>query len=409
MASVLDAIRDLANPQLVSQLANRLGEPEANVQRGFTTSVTAVLAALASNTNDSGLMQRVTDAAKRFASDPAASAAGIATAATADGSGSVLLDALLGGSGTAALSSAVAGASGLRLESAIALLGSSVPVALAWIGQRMRVEGLDASGLSAWLARERAAIVSVLPPSLGTLLGAGGLNIPKVELPNITIPSAASLPSMSPSRSWVPAAIVGLIAVLVIAFFTLRHKPAETVVAQNGSIATDTSAHMAAPAPAVVDSSAASGMAHETLPGGTELNVAPNGIEAQLIHFIKDSSAHVNDTTWFNFDRLLFETGSATLKPESDAQLRLVAQIFQAYPNVKARIGGYTDNTGNAAANLKLSESRAQNVKSELEKLGVASGRLDAKGYGDQHPVGDNSTADGRAANRRIALRVTAK
>jgi len=113
-------------------------------------------------------------------------------------------------------------------------------------------------------------------------------------------------------------------------------------------------------------------MVHESIPGGAELTVAPNGIEAHLIQFIKDSSARVNDTTWFNFDRLLFETGSATLKPESEAQLKSVAQMLQAYPNVKARVGGYTDNSGNAAANLKLSESRAQNVREELEKLGVS-------------------------------------
>ena len=285
----------------------------------------------------------------------------------------------------------------------------SAPVALAWLGQRARMEGLDASGLGAWLARERAALTSALPSGLGALLGASGVSMPKVDLPNISIPSAASLPSMSKSRNWVPAALVGLLAVLLIGYFTMRRKPAETVVAQNGAIATDSSVHAAAPAPAVADSAAASGMVHESIPGGTELTVAPNGIEAHLIQFIKDPAAKVNDTTWFDFDRLLFETGSATLKPESEAQLKSVAQILQAYPNVKARVGGYTDNSGNAAANMKLSEARAQNVRSELEKLGVESGRLDAKGYGAEHPVGDNSTADGRAANRRIALRVTAK
>jgi OOP family OmpA-OmpF porin len=413
MASILDAITGLVNPQLVSQVAARLGEPEANVERGMQTSATTVVAALANKAGDGNLMETVLDTAKRISTDPGVTASGAIGSGTAASEGASspatgLLSSLFGGGSTTAVSTAIAGASGLRPESASSLLSMSVPLVLGWLGQRARLEGLDASGFGAWLARERDALMSALPAGLGTLLGASGVSVPRVDIPKVSIPSAASMPSMSRSRNWVPAAIVGLLAVLLIGYFTMRHKPANTVVAQNGAVATDSSTHAAA-APAVVDSSAASGMVHESIPGGIELTVAPNGIEAHLIRFIKDPSARVNDTTWFNFDRLLFETGSATLKPESQAQLKSVAQILQAYPNVKARIGGYTDNSGNAAANLKLSEARAQNVRAELEKLGVARNRLDAKGYGAAHPVGDNATADGRAANRRIALRVTAK
>jgi outer membrane protein OmpA-like peptidoglycan-associated protein len=150
-------------------------------------------------------------------------------------------------------------------------------------------------------------------------------------------------------------------------------------------------------------------MVSETLPGGTTLTIPATGIESRLVTFIKDPAAKVSDTVWFEFDRLLFETGSATLKPESQDQLGLVAQILQAYPNVKARVGGYTDNVGNPSANVRLSQARATNVVQALEAKGVAAGRLDAKGYGAEHPVADNATEAGRAQNRRIALRVTAK
>ena len=414
MASIMETITGLVSPQLVSQVASGLHEPEASVRQGLQLSIPAIVAAVASKADDGNFMQTVLDEAKRVASDPVAAASSAlgnaqAGAESANSAGSGVLSTVLGGGTTTALATAVSRASGLRPESANRLVSISVPVVLAWLGQRARLEGLDASGLGAWLARERTALASALPAGLGSLFGMSGVSMPKVDIPNINIPSAASLPSMSSSRNWLPAALIALIAVVLIGYFALRHKPADTVVAQNGAIATDSSAHSAAPAPATADSSTASGMIRESLPGGAELNVAPNGIEAHLIRFIKDSSAHVNDTTWFNFDRLLFETGSATLKPESEAQLKSVAQILEAYPNVKARIGGYTDNSGNAAANMKLSEARAQNVRSELEKLGIASGRLDAKGYGAEHPVGDNSTAEGRAANRRIALRVTAK
>jgi outer membrane protein OmpA-like peptidoglycan-associated protein len=117
----------------------------------------------------------------------------------------------------------------------------------------------------------------------------------------------------------------------------------------------------------------------------------------------------VDDTTWFNFDRLLFDTGQATLQPSSEEQLNNIAEILKAYPNVHMKLGGYTDNTGDPAANKVLSEARAKNVMDALVAKGVDTSRLESEGYGDQHPVGDNSTEEGRAQNRRIALRVTQK
>ncbi|RYC69926.1 MULTISPECIES: sodium-translocating pyrophosphatase [Spirosoma] len=146
-----------------------------------------------------------------------------------------------------------------------------------------------------------------------------------------------------------------------------------------------------------------------TLDGGVLLTgVDVDGIEASLLNFIK-SDKPVDKTTWFDFDRLTFETGSATLKPESQEQLKNIAEILKAYPNVSVKLGGYTDNTGNADANLKLSGDRAQSVKKELTALGIAADRLESEGYGQEHPVASNDTEEGRAQNRRISIRVTKK
>ncbi|MGF7216084.1 K(+)-stimulated pyrophosphate-energized sodium pump [Spirosoma lacussanchae] len=146
-----------------------------------------------------------------------------------------------------------------------------------------------------------------------------------------------------------------------------------------------------------------------TLDGGVLLTgVDVDGIEASLLNFIK-SDKPIDKTTWFDFDRLTFETGSATLKPESQEQLKNIAEILKAYPNVSVKLGGYTDNTGNADANLKLSGDRAQSVKKELTALGIAADRLESEGYGQEHPVASNDTEEGRAQNRRISIRVTKK
>ena len=140
-----------------------------------------------------------------------------------------------------------------------------------------------------------------------------------------------------------------------------------------------------------------------------ELNIPQLGIENRLIEFIEDSSRPVDTTTWFDFDRLLFDTGKATLQPSSQEQLGNIAAILKAYPKVKVKIGGYTDNVGSKESNLKLSQDRATNVMKELIRLGIDPSRMEAEGYGEEHPVADNATEEGRAQNRRISLRVTAK
>ena len=74
---------------------------------------------------------------------------------------------------------------------------------------------------------------------------------------------------------------------------------------------------------------------------------------------------------------------------------------------MRIKIGGYTDNSGDAATNLRLSQARAETVLNELRTMGIAASRLEAEGYGQAHPVADNATPEGRATNRRVALRLT--
>jgi K(+)-stimulated pyrophosphate-energized sodium pump len=147
----------------------------------------------------------------------------------------------------------------------------------------------------------------------------------------------------------------------------------------------------------------------KALASGVTLNIPENGIENNLLQFIEDKSKAIDKTTWFDFDRLTFETGKSSLKPESAEQLKNIAEILKAFPEVNVKVGGYTDNTGDANANLKLSGDRAAAVKSELIKLGIDDARLESEGYGIEHPIASNDTEEGRASNRRTSVRVTKK
>jgi outer membrane protein OmpA-like peptidoglycan-associated protein len=133
-----------------------------------------------------------------------------------------------------------------------------------------------------------------------------------------------------------------------------------------------------------------------------------------MYNFIQDPTAAVaSNAVWFNFDDLLFESGKSSLKNNSIGQLNNLGELLKAYPNVKIKLGGYTDNTGDSAKNVKLSDQRARTVYNQLLNKGVSkSSFAEAKpyeGFGPQFAVADNTTEEGRAQNRRIAVSIRAK
>lgn len=148
------------------------------------------------------------------------------------------------------------------------------------------------------------------------------------------------------------------------------------------------------------------------LPDSSTFNAGANSSESKLLQFL--SSGATVDTVdktqgWISLDRFYFENGKSTITKESQTQLKNIAAILKAYPNASLKIGGYTDNSGNAQANLALSTSRANAAKNALVALGIAANRLQAEGYGQEHAIADNNTSEGKARNRRVDIRVIKK
>ena len=103
---------------------------------------------------------------------------------------------------------------------------------------------------------------------------------------------------------------------------------------------------------------------------------------------------------------VFFDTKKTTLKPESITELDNVVRLMNENPNMKILISGYTDNVGKPEDNLALSKGRAVGVINYLISKGINNNRLSFKGFGETNPVGDNSTEQGRALNRRTELSV---
>ena len=110
----------------------------------------------------------------------------------------------------------------------------------------------------------------------------------------------------------------------------------------------------------------------------------------------------IAETGKFVTNNILFETGKATLKPESMSEIQKVADYMKKNPSVRFEVQGHTDNQGSDAVNDPLSQQRAEAVVKALEGMGVDGFNLRAVGKGSHEPVADNKTDAGRAKNRRV-------
>lgn len=147
---------------------------------------------------------------------------------------------------------------------------------------------------------------------------------------------------------------------------------------------------------------------------GITLKAHADGLEDRMATYLK-SGAYATATedglkeTWYNFDQVNFKMGSADqLEAGSETQIQNLAKILKAYPDVKIKIGGYTDKTGDEAGNVKLSQARANFIKTALGGLGVSKQVVSAEGYGSKFATvaADASDAE-RAIDRKMAVRFT--
>jgi outer membrane protein OmpA-like peptidoglycan-associated protein len=117
-----------------------------------------------------------------------------------------------------------------------------------------------------------------------------------------------------------------------------------------------------------------------------------------------DALAAAIDKDGFVSVSIEFEFASASVKPESAGSIDAIAAMLAGRPTLALIVEGHTDDVGAADANKKLSQARAEAVVAAIVRKGIGRPRLDPMGYGEERPVADNKTEEGRAKNRRVTL-----
>jgi outer membrane protein OmpA-like peptidoglycan-associated protein len=398
--NLLDSIKGLITPSLISSAATSLGENSGGITKALEGAVPALL---------SGVINKSTsDSSGIF--DLAKKAAGSGVLDNLTGSlsggnsnlmnmGTSLLSGIFGGK-TNMLSSLISSFAGIKPSSGSSLLASLAPIALGVIGKHALSSGMDARGLGNFLSSQKDAVNKAMPSGL-SLSSLYADSTPRV--PSVPEPPTSGLPK------WVlPLLLVVVGAALLFYLFRSCNVP------KTDNMATDTTA-MVAPSPDTAEvATPPPATGRESLkvelPNGTTLDAYKGGIEDQLVAFLKDDDAKVSKDKWFDFDNLNFNTGTAEITAESQAQINNIAAILKAFPKVIIKIGGYTDKTGDEAGNMKLSKARADAVKKALATAEVGKQVTDAEGYGSEFAkaAADAPESD-RVHDRRVSVSVREK
>jgi OmpA-OmpF porin, OOP family len=180
------------------------------------------------------------------------------------------------------------------------------------------------------------------------------------------------------STTWWPLLLLLALALGLILYTLLRGKPA------------------AAPA-------AAAALEQVQLCGGDTLSLMRGSFNYNLAHYLADgNNAELPKT--FIFDNLNFDSDTTNLTPPSRQTVNDLVTIMKSCPSAQVQLVGYTDNTGDPANNLTLSQNRAIAIRDMLAAGGISADRMSTAGYGQDKPIAPNDTEEGRARNRRTEL-----
>lgn len=422
--NIIDLIKGQLGPALVSQAASQLGESESGISKAISGLLPAVVGGMANNADKPEVLDAITGAAS----------SGMLGNLLGGATGNSLISSVLSsifGDKIGALVNSISAFSGVSNSSSSSLLSMVTGAALGSIGKYAADNNIGASGITSLLHDQKGVVSSLLPAGLSLAsLGLGNAfgdhdphkvkvtsyDEPKVEVNRGGETHVTSTPNNNNEGGSIWKWLLPLLLLALAAWFLWKqcNKPADQTVVTSDSTAvvSDTANTMMNNDSAMVTGSKE--MTDIDL-NGKPLKGYANGLEASMINFLKSDGyknaaddAALRDT-WYNFDNVNFKMGSSSeLEAGSEGQVQNLAEILKAYPEAKINIGGYTDNTGDAAVNKALSQKRADYIKAELGKMGVGAQVVDAKGYGSEFATVPATASDAeRAVDRKMAVRFT--
>lgn len=411
--NLIDSVKGLFTNELAGKMASSFGESEGGIQKAIGGAIPAVLAGLLNKAGTSDGASSILNLSKEAAGSGLLSNLSAFTGGgNLVGKGLEWLKKLFGDKADNIINM-IAGYAGIRESSAASVLSVAAPAALGTLGKQVTQNNLNTAGITSLLASQKDSILNALPSGLNLAgaLGLGSLGDIGSKLSSAFSGAAGTArataaKATSTGNKWLLPLILALIVIGALWYFMKGcNKTADNVAVTPGDTTTQTVPAQDVPA----EPSLAS--IKVKLPDGVELDAYKGGIEDKLVTFLNDPASQGGKDVWFDFDNLNFQTGSAELTAESMKQVSNIAAILKAYPKLKIKIGGYTDKSGDASINKKLSQERADATLAALKNTGANKDQLvGAEGYGSEFAKAAADAPDAeRKLDRRIAIGVREK
>lgn len=401
--NLLDSVTNLLTPDLVGKAASFLGESESGISKALGGITPAVLQGIISNAGTdggAGIMNMAKQAAGSGILDNLGGLFG--------GSGNSMLSmgtslvSGLFGNKTSMLGNLISSFAGVKSSSSNSLMSAIAPMVLGLVGKHVISNGLSSQGLLSWLTGQKDAVAKAVPAglNLSSIFDDGAS---KVKEATASFREPAPAPGGMPK--WLLPLLLLALGALALWYFLKGCNPAPEATATIDTVKTEVQTTEPVVAAPVRESFKIK------LVNGVEIDAFKGGVEDRLITCINDAACVPGKELWFDFDDINFELGSASITAESQRQVKNIAEIVKAYPKLKLKIGGYTDKTGDAAANKKLSQERADNVTAAIVTAGANAAQLEkAEGYGSEFAkFAADAPDEERKADRRISVSVRAK
>ncbi len=325
--------------------------------------------------------------------------------------------------------------SGTKPASSETVLGLTASVLMGILGRQEDENGLSAHSLQTLLLGQAAEFRKAIPSgvyAMDSLLGFTELKTPAGPVTEVQDTDNFSGTIINPNipkssegdrrienaqwLRWVLIAMGAVVAALIVQKCSQNQNSVDGVSTDSTAVyepdsREDTSVATKQSVPEANGSRSANGttsgpdvLVQRELPNGRKLTLGERAFTNQLAQFI--ASKPKNPARTFTFDGLTFETGLNRITTESRMEVNNLIELMKAYPDLRIRIEGHTDNTGNPDTNRELSLNRANAVRSALLAAGIADVRVTTRGYGSTQPTASNDTEEGRQRNRRIDVAI---
>lgn len=420
LSNLTEMSKDVFTPKVISGISEFSGEESGKINSALNMILPAIVGSMVKKvSNEKGsseIMKLIRDGGYdgNILKNPDNSFSDSSKLNAVIGNSSRSVNFLIGNK-SGELANLVSKETGMENNSAVSLIGIITAVVMSLTGKQLLSDNLNSKGLAEYLSAQRNFLTGLIPEGVSGILGLQDFSNVFSPMDNINYLSENSSYGSGKFKPWV---LISVCAVLLFALWRIFGTDKPPVTKKSGPGKPDSTKVASAiytnpPLTGDPEMDSLTGtigkFINKTLPDGEQIIIAENGVEAMLIDFIEDNTKTADKETWFSFDRILFETGKSNLKSSSDYEIRNIVAIMKAYPDVEIKIGGYTDNTGDENANLRLSKERADAVRNALIEKGVEEEKIRAEGYGSRFPVASNDNNQGRERNRRVDVRITKK